>query len=109
MGKSTISMAMFHCYVSSPEGKLAHNYNEWEIIVDNKNHHYQCTIPNAMSTSASRHHLWDCNILQPSNHGRFMAARVFSTKIPGQSAAEYYPNVSIIEKPTHKDLYSHSM
>jgi len=22
MGKSTISMAIFHCYVSSPEGKL---------------------------------------------------------------------------------------
>ena len=27
MGKSTISMAIFHCYVSSPEGSLAHRNN----------------------------------------------------------------------------------
>ena len=30
MGKSTISMAMFHCYVSSPEGKMVdHSSPYW--------------------------------------------------------------------------------
>ena len=29
MGKSTISMAIFHCYVSSPEGSLIGDQNHW--------------------------------------------------------------------------------
>ena len=31
MGKSTISMAIFNCYVSSPEGKL--NWEAWQINI----------------------------------------------------------------------------
>ena len=78
MGKSTISMAIFHCYVSSPEGIPSGNlysYRKWSMygwfmIYRKCIWMLECTIPidTCFFTSVSTFTLWWTNIAMENHH-----------------------------------------